>query len=100
MFDLASKSLLRVIQDLQIDDNDLRSLALVRLAVVERHAGHIADSLSTLSAVSTIIDQSGPLVTGRYHHELAAALKDAVIGENRGAYAEAIQTHFGQAHYE
>jgi tetratricopeptide (TPR) repeat protein len=100
MFDLASKMLLKVIQDLQTDDNDLRSLALVRLAVVERHAGHVADSLSRLSAASSIIEQSGPLVTGRYYHELATVLKDAAIGENLSEYSEVIQTHFSQAYYE
>jgi tetratricopeptide (TPR) repeat protein len=73
---------------------------LVRLAVVERHAGHVSDSLSRLSAANTVIDQSGPLITGRYHHELAAVLKDAAIRENRSEYTEAIQTHFAQAYYE
>jgi len=100
MFDLASKTLQRVIQDLQVNDYDLRSLALVRLAVVERHAGHVADSLSRLSAASAIIDQCGPLVTGRFHQELAAVLKDATVGENRSEYSQVIQTHFAQAYYE
>ena len=100
LFDLSSNILLRVIQELPTIDNDLRTLALIRLAVVERHAGHVADSLSRLSAASTIIDQSGPLVSGRYHQELAAVLKDATIGENRSEYTEAIQTHFAQAYYE
>jgi tetratricopeptide (TPR) repeat protein len=68
--------------------------------VVERHAGHVADSLSRLSAANPVIDQSGPLITGRYHHELAAVLKDAAIRENRSEYTEAIQTHFAQAYYE
>jgi len=100
MFDLSSSMLLRVIEELQTVDNDLRSLALIRLAVVERHAGHVADSLSMLSAANAIINQSSPLVTGRYHQELAAALKYAVIGENCSEYTDAIQTHFAQAYYE
>jgi tetratricopeptide (TPR) repeat protein len=100
MFDLAAKTLQRVIKDLQVDDYDLRSLALIRLAVVERHAGHVADSLSRLSQASAIIDQCGPLVTGRFHHELAAVLKDATIGENRSEHSQVIQTHFAQAYYE
>jgi len=100
LFDLSSNILLKVIEELQTVDNDLKSLALIRLAVVERHAGHVADSLSRLSAAYTIIDHSGPLVTGRYHQELAAVLKDAAIGENRSGYIEAIQTHLAQAYYE
>jgi len=100
LFDLSSKMLLKVIQELHTVDNDLRCLALIRLGVVERHAGHVADSLSRLSAANTVIDQSGPLITGRYHQELATVLNDAAIRENRSEYTEAIQTNFAQAYYE
>ena len=100
MFDLASGILLQIIEGLHAEDDDLRSIALVRLAVVERHAGHVSDSLSKLAAVSTIINQSGPLITGRYHQELAAALKDAAANEDRSDYSEIIQTHFAHAFYE
>jgi len=100
LFDLSSKMLLRVIQELHTVDNDLKCLGLIRLGVVERHAGHVDDSLSRLSEANTVIDQSGPLITGRYHQELAAVLKDAAIRENRSEYTEAIQTHSAQAYYE
>lgn len=100
LFDLSSRVLLRVIQELQTVDNDLKCLALIRLAVVERHAGHVTDSLSRLSAANTVIDQSGPLITGRYHQELAAVLRDAAIRENRSEHTQAIQTRLEQAYYE
>lgn len=100
MFEPARKMLLSLIDELQPGDNDLKSLALVRLAVVERHAGHITDSLSRLSAASSIMDQSGPLITGRYYHELAIALKDAAIAESRSDYSEIVQNHFDRARYE
>ena len=100
LFEPARKMLLSLIDELQPGDNDLRSLAFVRLAVVERHAGHIKDSLSRLSAASRMVDQSGPLITGRYHHELAIAMKDAAIAENRSDYSEIVQNHFDRARYE
>ena len=100
IFELARKMLLGLIDELQPGDNDLRSLAFVRLAVVERHAGHITDSLSRLSAASSIVDQSGPLITGRYHHEFAIALKNAAIAESRSDYSEIVQNHFDRARYE
>jgi TolB-like protein len=100
LFELSSNMLLRIIEELETVDSDLKSLALIRLAVVERHAGHVADSLSRLSAANSILDQTGPLVTGRYHQELAAVLKDVAIGENRSEYTESIQTHMAQAYYE
>lgn len=100
MFESARKMLLNLIDELQPEDNDLRSLAFVRLAVVERHAGQISDSLSRLSAASSIVHQNGPLITGRYHHELAIVLKDAPIEENRSGYLEIVQGHFDRARYE
>ena len=100
MFELAQKMLIGLIGELKAEDNDLRALAFVRLAVVERHAGHITDSISTLSRASDIVDQTGLLVTGRYHHELAAVLKDAAIAENRLNQLEIAQKHFARAYYE
>ncbi|HJS23098.1 MAG TPA: winged helix-turn-helix domain-containing protein [Pyrinomonadaceae bacterium] len=100
MFELSQEMLTRLIEELKTEDNDLRALAFVRLAVVERHAGHITDSISTLSGASNIVDQCGPLVTGRYHHELAAVLKDAAIDENRLNQLENAQKHFARAYYE
>jgi tetratricopeptide (TPR) repeat protein len=100
MFEPARKMLLSLIDELQPRDNDLRSLALVRLAVVERHAGLTTDSLSRLSAASSIVDQNGPLITGRYHHELAIVMKDAAIAETRSDYSEIVQNHFDRARYE
>jgi tetratricopeptide (TPR) repeat protein len=100
MFEPARKMLLRLIDELQPGDNDLKSIAFVRLAVVERHAGHITDSLSRLSAASSIVDQSGPIITGRYYHELAIALKDAAIAESRSDYSEIVQKYFNRARYE
>jgi DNA-binding winged helix-turn-helix (wHTH) protein/tetratricopeptide (TPR) repeat protein len=96
MFELAQKILIKLIEGLKAEDNDLRALAFIRLAVVERHAGHITDSISTLSGASNIVDQGGPLVTGRYHHELAAIL----MAENRLDQLEIPQKHFARAYYE
>jgi tetratricopeptide (TPR) repeat protein len=50
--------------------------------------------------VSSIVDQSGPLITGRYYHELAIALKDAAIAESRSDYSEIVQNHVNRARYE
>jgi TolB-like protein/predicted negative regulator of RcsB-dependent stress response len=100
MFELARKTLLKLIEGLQARDNDLRSVAFLRLAVVERHAGHLTDSLSRLSGASDIVNQSGPSVTGRYYQELANVLKDIAISENRADYLKIVQNHFARAYYE
>lgn len=100
MFALARKTLLRVLAELQLEDNELKSLALIRLAVLERHAGHVADSLSRLSEAQVIVEESGPLVTGRYYHELAITLREIAIAENRSEYFDRVTSHFRRAFYE
>lgn len=100
MFELARAMLLRVLTELEPQDTDLKSLALIRLAVVERHAGLIQDSLSRLAEAHELVEQNGPLLTGRYHHELATALKDSAIAENRSNYSDEVSFHFRRAVYE
>lgn len=99
MFEVARNLLIKLIEQLQSVDADLRSLALVRLAVVERHAGHITDSLARLSAASGTVEQVGPFVTGRYYHELAAGLKDSMI-DKRSNSLEVVGANFARAYYE
>jgi len=100
MFEVAQKMLLKLIQGLQARDYDLRSIAFLRLAVVERHAGHVTDSLSRLSVSSDIVNQSGPSVTGRYYLELANVLEDTTRSENRSDYLEIVENHLARAYYE
>jgi DNA-binding winged helix-turn-helix (wHTH) protein len=98
MFELTRETLIAVLREFQPHDNDLRALALIRLGVAERHAGHVSDSLSCLSEASEAVKQTGLLVTGRYHHELAAALKELIA--TRSDYLEKVMKHFQQAFCE
>jgi len=100
MFELSRKTLLRVLDELHPRDNELRSLGLIRLGVVERHSGHVTDSLSRLSEAFSVIEHSGPLLTGRYHDEFATTIQNVAIGENRIDYLESVTSHFQRAFYE
>ena len=100
MFALTRKTLLRVLTELHREDNELNSLALIRLAVLERHAGHVADSLSRLSQAQSIVEDSGPLVTGRFYHELAITLRDIAIAENRTEDFDIVSSYSRRALYE
>ena len=73
-------------------DWDLRSLALIRLASLERHAGRLKDALARLVDATTIVDRPGPWVTGRCHLELASTYKDLAISEQ-------VQAHFDDAKF-
>lgn len=100
MFELTKNTLLKTLEELDASDINLRGLALLRLAVVERHAGHVQDSLKRLDEARELVDLDGPLITGRYHHELASALKLSAIDENRSNYSADVSFHFKRAVHE
>jgi TolB-like protein len=90
LFDKGRSVLIRVLSELSEDDWELRSLALIRLASLERHAGHLRDALSRLFEATDIVKLLGPWATGRHHLELASTYKDL-------ATAEEDTNHFNKA---
>lgn len=75
-------------------------MALIKLAVVERHAGRLYDSLTQLDEAAKIVDPVGPWATGRYHLELATVLKNLAIAETRDDFFEGALEHYQGALYE
>jgi DNA-binding winged helix-turn-helix (wHTH) protein len=75
-FDLARDTSLKVLEELVEEDYELRGIALLRLAVLERHAGRLDDALSRLSEAATLLELCGPMATGRYYIELASTIKN------------------------
>jgi TolB-like protein len=99
-FPLSRNSLLKILDELKPEDSELRSLALIRLGVVERHAGQISDSLTRFSQAYPHVQEGGPLVTGRYYHELGTTLQEIALAENRPDFLETSTHHFQRASYE
>ncbi|HKG61911.1 MAG TPA: winged helix-turn-helix domain-containing protein [Pyrinomonadaceae bacterium] len=99
MFVVSRNSLLKVLGELKFEDSELRSLALIRLGVVERHAGHISDSLTRFNEAYPLIQDEGPLVSGRYYHEFGTVLQEIALAENRSDSLDTA-THFQRAFYE
>ena len=100
LFDIARSTLVRVLDDLSGENNDLRSLALIRLASLERHAGRLKDALTRLTEARSIVDISGPWVRGRCHLELASTYKDLAIAEEIESYFEDARNFYLKALYE
>jgi DNA-binding winged helix-turn-helix (wHTH) protein/tetratricopeptide (TPR) repeat protein len=100
MFSLSRKSLLKVLRGLESEDSELRSIALIRLGVVERHAGCIADSLTRFDEAYSFLQDCGPLVSGRYYDELGTTLQEIALAENRSDYLDTANHHFQRAFYE
>ena len=100
LFELACATLLPALEALPDEDRELRSVGLVRLASLERHAGRPHDSLARLNEAAEIVELAGPWATGRYHHELATTLKELAIAETRNEYFDRAIQHYQEALYE
>ena len=82
LFDIARATLIRVIEYLSDENWELRSLALMRLGSLERHAGRLKDALAQVLQATHLAELSGPWITARCHLELASIYKDLAIAEN------------------
>jgi len=97
LFDLGRTTLIRVLRELAIDDSELRGLALIRLAILERHSGRLHDALACLTEASRVADKSGPWAICRCHLELASTYKDLAISENASSYFDAAKDYYRKA---
>ena len=97
LFDLGRSTLRIVLGMLSADDHELRSLALVRLASLERHAGRLQEALACLKEATAVVDLAGPWVTGRCHLELASTFKDLAISEEDSMYFDQAQESYLKA---
>lgn len=96
-FDLARSTLHAALADLTDNDRELKSVALIRLAVVERLAGRLHEALDLLKDASPLLETSGAWPKGRFHLEYANTLKELGIAENRKSYFERAFGHYRQA---
>ena len=86
LFEIGRSTLIGVLNELSISDSELRCLALIRLASLERHAGRLKDALARLLEAKSLAEISGPWATGRCHLELASTYKDLAISEGTNKY--------------
>ena len=93
-FDLGRTTLTSAIQILANDELELKSLGLIRLASLERHAGRLHDSLAHLTEASDLVELGGPWATGRFHQELGTTLKELAIAELRNDHFQGALNHF------
>lgn len=100
LFDIGRATLIRVLDELSVDDSELRSLALIRLGILERHAGRLRDALARLTEASTVMERAGPWASCRCHIEMASTYKDLAIAENASSYFDAARDFYIRALHE
>jgi tetratricopeptide (TPR) repeat protein len=88
LFELGRSTLVKVLETLASADNELRSLGLIRLASLERHAGRVQVALAYLQEATKLVETAGPWVSGRWQLELASTYL---------ALLEESPTHFDNA---
>ncbi|HEU4710695.1 MAG TPA: ATP-binding protein [Pyrinomonadaceae bacterium] len=97
VFDLARITLTRALKDLPNTEQELKGIALIRLAVVERLSGNLREALQLLTDATPLIEHSDDWPKGRYHLEFANTLKDLGIAEEQNLYFERAFDHYQQA---
>ena len=100
LFDLSRTTLISVLNELSSEHDDLRSIALIRLASLERHAGRLDDALARLTEALAIVTPSGPWATGRCHLEFASTYKDLSISLDKHDYFCSSRESYLKALYE
>jgi DNA-binding winged helix-turn-helix (wHTH) protein/tetratricopeptide (TPR) repeat protein len=97
LFDLGRSILAKVLKSLSADDGELRSLGLIRLASLDRHAGRLNDALTYLHQATTWSALTGPWASGRCHLELASTYKDMAASEKAEAYLDTAEKLYWRA---
>ncbi len=100
LFDLARSTMIGALKLLPTDNLELKSIALIRLGIIERQAGNLAESLARLQEAEPVAEVVGPRVSARHHQELATTLKELNNTETARHDSEEIQAHYRRALYE
>jgi signal transduction histidine kinase/ActR/RegA family two-component response regulator len=97
LFDLARAILQSSLERLTKEQTESRSVAVIRLALVEHHAGRLHDALDLLDEASSLVKRQRPWIKGRFHLELATTLKDLGLAEGQDKYFQGSLTNYEQA---
>ena len=97
LFDLAQATLSSCLVVLSDKDCELKAVALIRLAIVERHSSRLREALDLLNEAGPLANAASRWTQGRYHTELANTLTDLGAAENRKAYCDRALGHYEEA---
>ena len=97
LFDLAHATLSSCLAALSDKDCELKAVALIRLAIVERHSGRLREAMDLLNEAGPLANAASPWTRGRYHTELANTFTDLGAAEDRKAYCDRALGHYQEA---
>ena len=97
LFDLAHTTLSSCVLTLADQDCELKAVALIRLAIVERHSGRLHEALNRLNEAAPLENLVSPWTKGRFQTEMANTLKDLGVAEDRAACLDRALAHYREA---
>jgi signal transduction histidine kinase/ActR/RegA family two-component response regulator len=97
LFDIAHSTLRSCVASLTNQDYELRGVALIRLAIVERHSGRLHEALALLEQVSSIENIITRWTKGRFHTEMANTLKEFGVAEGHKHHFDNALVHYKEA---
>jgi CheY-like chemotaxis protein len=99
-FDEARVILQQAIIHLSEEDNDLKAVALLRLAMVEEVTFRLSDALRLLTQAAPLFEKSNNhTIKGRFHNEFGTVLRDFGILEHRVDYTDRALIEYAAASY-
>src|SRR5215213_4602236 len=97
LFDIAHSTLQSCVTALTNENLELKTVALIRLAIVERHSGRLKEALSLLEQVSYLDNISSAWTKGRFRTEMANTLKAFGVSEGQTHYFDNALSHYREA---
>jgi CheY-like chemotaxis protein len=99
-FDEARVVLSEAISSFSDEDNDLKAVALLRLAMVEQVTFRLSDALTLLTRAAPYFEKSNNhTIKGRFHNEFGMVLKDLGAVEHRSDYLDRALIEYAAASY-
>ncbi|HEV2835087.1 MAG TPA: ATP-binding protein [Pyrinomonadaceae bacterium] len=97
LFDLAHSTLTKCVATLSEEECELKAVALIRLAIVERHSGRLQQAVDLLNHAAALQSVVGAWTKGRFHTEMANTLKDLAEAESPGSDFDCALSHYREA---
>src|SRR5437868_9816218 len=97
LFDLAQSTLRSCVISVTDTDDELRAVALIRLAIVERHSGRLDQALDLLEQVLSFQALTSPWTKGRFCTEMANTLKEFGLAHGQKHYFDRALSHYEEA---
>ena len=79
------------------EDRELKTVGLIKMAVLELHAGRLHDARGRLDEAARMVESVGPLAIAHYHMDLATLLLVLGRAETRAEYFDQALEHYARA---